>query len=207
MVGLVGGGLVAALVATAVVLVSAKDPAPPLQWKQDLVLSSDSVADLGGMPSDAVLTQLLAVRLDGVPGSIDVGETFVFDVTLRNDTDQEIPLDPCPTYRVAFLEDDAGPDGERTVLADMLGRFACDGDVVLRRGEQVSTPVAFAADPAGFRFPRTTGAVAIELWPATEEMAPRAEVLGVMAFVRQGFEGFVPPPGIGGDVTIRTDEG
>jgi hypothetical protein len=207
-VGLVGGGLVAVLVATAVVLVSAKDPAPPFQWKQDLVLSSDSVDDLAGMPSDAVLQQLLTVRLDGVPEGVQVGETIVFTVTLRNDSDQEIPLDPCPTYRVAFLDGGSrSGEAERPVLADLLGRFDCDDEVVLHEGDQVSTPIAFTVDPAGFTQLRTTGAIAIELWPAAEEMSPRAEVPGVVAFSPRGFEGFVPPPGIGGDLNVRTDEG
>ena len=202
MVGLVGGGLVAVLVAIAVVLVLQEDPAPPFLWTQDSVLASDAVEDLGGMPSDAVLQQALAVQLEGVPDQLRVGDTIVFGVTLVNTSDTDVPLDPCPTYRVAFINDGSRDGGvERPVLADMLGRFECDDSLVLHRGEHVSTQVAFTIDPAGFRFPRTTGAVAIELWPATEEMNPRSEVDGVTAFSPKALEGLVPE--IGGEVDIE----
>lgn len=80
------------------------------------------------------LHQYAAVEpsLEEVPSDVAIGETLRFVVALRNPTDQDIRLTPCPTFYMAWGEDDVVvnhkgllncPDGPKSLPGQSAVRF------------------------------------------------------------------------------------
>lgn len=118
-------GALAAAVAVAVAAATLASCGPPSDRPVSVSASAGTVpfAERPAPPGTDIFGDVVAhipvePDLEEVPADARLGETLRFVAVLRNPTDADVPLSPCPTYFMSYGEDGAG------VLA--TGRLHCE---------------------------------------------------------------------------------